>query len=76
MLTIAGMHMEMGVLTRDSVPHGAFKDTVVNKRHGKSEGSWGKGNKQVVEPDDSDALRLYRIKRIGRPPHFYVSKPT
>ena len=65
MLPIAGIHVEAGVLTGNSVPHGTFKDTVVNKRHGKSKGSWCRGNKRVVEPDDSDALRLYRIKRIG-----------
>ena len=76
MLPIAGMHVEPGVLTRDSVPHGMFKDTVVDKRHSEYRGSWCRGNKRVVEPDNSDALWLYRIKRIGRLPHFYVSKPT
>ena len=65
MLPIAGMHMEAGVLPRDSVPHGTFKDTVIDKRHDESKGSWCSGNKRVVEPDDSDALRFYRIKRIG-----------
>ena len=39
MLTVAGVHMETGVLTRDSVSHGAFKNTVVDKRHGKCRGS-------------------------------------
>ena len=33
MLPIAGMHVEAGVLTRDSVSHGTLKDTVVDKRH-------------------------------------------
>ena len=28
MLPIAGVHMKAGVLTRDLVPHGAFKDMV------------------------------------------------
>ena len=26
--------------------------------------------------NDPNHLRLYRIKRIGRPPHFHISKPT
>ena len=55
------MHVEAGVLPRDSVSHGTFKDTVVDKRHGKMERSWCKGDKRVVESDNSDALRLYRI---------------
>ena len=76
MLSVAGVHMEPGVLPRDSVSHGTFKDTAVNKRHGEIEMSWCEGNKRVVESDDSDGLRLYRIKRIEQPPHFYVSKPT
>ena len=33
MLSIAGMHMEPGILTRDLVPHGAFESTVVDERH-------------------------------------------
>ena len=32
-LPIAGMHVEASVFTRDSVPHAAFKDTVVDKGH-------------------------------------------
>ena len=32
-LPIAGVHMEAGVLMGDSVPHGAFKDTVIDERH-------------------------------------------
>ena len=66
--------METGVLTRDSVSHGTFKNTVVDKRHSKYRRSQERDDKRVVELDDSDALRLYRIKRIRRPPHFYVSK--
>ena len=51
---------------RNSVPHGAFKDTVVDKRHSEYRGSWQRGNKRVVEPDDSNTLRLYRIKKSDK----------
>ena len=46
--------MEAGILTRDLVPHRVFKNTVVDKRHSEYKGSRWKGNKRVVEPDDSD----------------------
>ena len=39
MLTIAGVHVKAGVLTRDLVSHGTFKNTTVDKRHGKCRGS-------------------------------------
>ena len=35
--------MEAGVLTRDSVPHGVFKDTVVDERHGRLQRMTGEG---------------------------------
>ena len=35
--------MEAGVLTRDSVPHGVFKDMVVDERHSKLLKVVGKG---------------------------------
>ena len=57
------MHVEAGVLTGDSVPHGVFEDTIVDKRHSEYRESWWNSNKQVVELDNSDALRLYRTKR-------------
>ena len=55
--------------------HGTFKDAVVNKRHSENEEDRQEGNKRVVGPNDSDVLRLYRIKRIGRPSHNHVSNP-
>ena len=40
MLPIAGMHVEASVLARNPMPHRTFKDTAVDKRHGRSRGSW------------------------------------
>ena len=74
MLSIAGVHMEAGVLTRDPVPHGAFKDTVVDERHSRLFEE--EDDKRVVDLNDTSSFRLYRIKGIGRPPHFYANKPT
>ena len=48
MLTIAGVHMEAGVLMRDSVPHGAFKDTVIDERHSRLLEWLGKGMKSEL----------------------------
>ena len=36
----------------------------------------GKDEKRAVEPNNSDDLQLYRIKRIGHPSRDHVSKPT
>ena len=36
----------------------------------------GKADKRAVEPNNSNNLRLYRIKRIGHLPGDHVSKPT
>ena len=63
MLPIAGVHMKVGIFTRNPVPYGMFKDTAVDKRHSEYRGSWQRGGKRVVEPDDSDTLQLYRIKK-------------
>ena len=41
----------------------------------KGSSQW-EGNKRVVGIDNSDSLRLYRIKKIRRPPHIHVSRPT
>ena len=32
-LPITGVHVEAYILTRNPVPHGAFKDTAVDERH-------------------------------------------
>ena len=33
MLSIAGMHMESSIFTRDLVPHGVFESVAVDQRH-------------------------------------------
>ena len=48
------MHVEAGILMRNSVPHGTLKDVIVDKRHSEYRGGWRRNNKQVVETDDSD----------------------
>ena len=39
-LSIACVHMEASILTRNPVPHGAFKNTAVDKRHSKYWSRW------------------------------------
>ena len=48
MLPITGVHMEAGVLTRDLVPHGAFKNTVVDKGHSEYKGVQGRVTSELL----------------------------
>ena len=50
MLAIASVEVESSILPRNLVPHGAFKSTIVDKRHSEYKRSWWRGDKQVVEP--------------------------
>ena len=40
MLPITGVQVEVSILTRDLVPHGAFEGVVVNKRHSEYWRGW------------------------------------
>ena len=53
-LPIAGMQVEVSVLSRDLVPHGMLKGMVVNKRHCKKSSEEEQRKQQVVGSDNSN----------------------
>ena len=78
-LPVTSVHVEASVLARNPVPHGAFKNMVVDKGHSEYRSVWQKRRKatsELLDQNGSYHLWLYRIKKIKQPPHIHISKPT